>query len=102
MERSRGLAQQVFALRKHSNSVKRRLFRTKWHYDNVIKPATSEQQQLPLEPLKFQPTYTPPRVLPNGWTAPPELGTPLPKDKLPFQVGDDDPYPWRFGRKGAY
>jgi hypothetical protein len=73
-------------LRKHSESVKKRLFRSKWQYENIIKPEREREAGATPEPLKYAPTYAPTKWLPNGWSPPPEPGTPLPRDNLPFQV----------------
>lgn len=80
-------------LRKHSNSAKKRIFGTKKHYEEMVKPALEHG---PPQPLKYAPTYQPPRVLPNGWTAPPDPASagPLPKDTLPFQVERTDKGRW--------
>jgi hypothetical protein len=89
MERVSPLAARFgYHLRKHSNSAKKRIFGSRKRYEEVIKPAQIQLATTPPEPLKYQPTYTPERFLPNGWSPPPAPGTgvALPKDTLPFQV----------------
>ena len=72
---------------KHSESAKRRIFGSRKHYEEVIKPAKQAAAVATPEPLKYKPTYIPERWLPNGWSPPPAPGTQaLPKDTLPFQV----------------
>jgi len=85
-------------LRKHSNSAKKRIFGSRKNYEEVIKPAREEAANAPPTPLKYPPTYQPARVLPNGWSAPPDPATmgaaSLPKDTLPFQVERTDKGRW--------
>jgi hypothetical protein len=90
MERWSPLAQvwRALPLRKHSNEAKKRLFRSRRTYEEIIKPRLLNPPAP--EPLKYQPTYTPERWLPNGWSPPPPEGLALPRDSLPFQVGGCD------------
>lgn len=85
-------------LRKHSNSAKKRIFGSRKNYEDFIKPAREEAANAPPTPLKYPPTYQPARVLPNGWSAPPDPATmgaaSLPKDTLPFQVERTDNGRW--------
>ncbi|EWM28556.1 Ribosomal protein L49/IMG2 [Nannochloropsis gaditana] len=82
-------------LRKHSNRAKKRIFGSRTRYEDVIRPAREQAAAEPPAPLKYPPTYQPSRVLPNGWSAPPDPATVgLPKTSLPFQVERTDKGRW--------
>lgn len=74
-------------LRAHSNSAKKRIFGSKKHYEEVVKPLRNQERVV--EPLKYPASYTPTKWLPNGWCPPPEpeVAAKL-RQSLPFQVGE--------------
>lgn len=76
---------QSLPCRVHSISARKRIFQSKKRYEEVIKPLL--EQKRVVEPLKYPPSYTPPKVLSNGWSAPPEpaVAEELTR-KLPFKV----------------
>lgn len=85
MERCTSMVRSLF-LRAHSNSAKKRIFGSKKHYEEVVKPLRNQEKVV--EPLKYPASYTPTKWLPNGWCPPPEpeVAAKL-RQSLPFQVG---------------
>lgn len=78
------------------NAAKKRIFGSKRRYEETIKPAALEQQQAEPAPLKYAPTYEPPRFLANGWSPPPppDAQASLPCAQTPFQVERAGPGQW--------
>jgi hypothetical protein len=80
----------------NDDTAKKRIFGSKRRYEETVKLAALAQQAAEPAPLKYAPTYEPPRFLPNGWSAPPppEARATLPCAQTPFQVERAGPGQW--------